>query len=303
MPVQSPVLFLIFNRPDKTKQVFEAIRQAQPSKLFVAADGPRKSKNGEQELCEQTREIINAIDWQCELKTLYREENLGCKLAVSSAINWFFENVEEGIILEDDCLPNQSFFHFCERMLSEYKDDQRIMHIGGSNFQDGIKRGDASYYFSSMFHIWGWATWRRAWKQYDIEMSGLNTLLNKEFFDALFNKRSHQEIWKRMFNAVESGKSNTWDYQWTLNCWLNNGLSIIPNTNLVSNIGYDSEATHTSIDEKDILSKKKIEVLEAITSPKYMIRNYSADCYTMDKYFIKNKKNDLVLNIFNRMNK
>jgi hypothetical protein len=303
MPLQSPVLFLIFNRPDKTKQVFEAIRHAQPDKLFVAADGPRKDRIGEQELCKQTREIISAIDWKCELKTLYRSENLGCKVAVSSAINWFFENVEEGIILEDDCLPNQSFFLFCERMLNEYRVDQRIMHIGGSNFQDGLIRENASYYFSSMFHIWGWATWRRAWKFYDIEMKGLNSLLNIDFFESIFKKRSHQEIWKRMFNAVETGKSNTWDYQWTLSCWLNNGLSVIPNTNLVSNIGYDGDATHTSLNEKDILSNKKIESLVDIISPNYMIRNYRADCYTMDKYFIKNKKNDVVLNIINRLNR
>jgi len=286
MPVQSPVLFLIFNRPDKTKQVFEAIRQAQPSKLFVAADGPRKSKNGEQELCEQTREIINAIDWQCELKTLYREENLGCKLAVSSAINWFFENVEEGIILEDDCLPNQSFFHFCDTLLNHYRDDKRIMHIGGSNFQDGQIRGDGSYYFSYVYHIWGWATWRRAWEKYDIEMHGLDKFIDSGYLKSLYPERSHQQSWMQVFNLIKSNKLNTWDYQWTFACWANNGLSIIPNSNLVSNIGYDTNATHTSTN--DNLSERKKEMINKITYPTITQRDIEADKYTIDKYLIKN---------------
>ncbi len=233
MPLKSPVLFLIFNRPDKTKQVFEAIRQAQPAQLFVAADGARKDKLGEQELCEQTREIIKAIDWKCELKTLYRSENLGCKIAVSRAINWFFENVEEGIILEDDCLPNQSFFHFCDTLLNYYRNDERIMHIGGSNFQDGQIRGDGSYYFSMYNHIWGWATWRRAWKYYDIEMFSYNNFVENNKVDCLFNLSREKKYWKDIFKRVKENQINTWDYQWTYSIWTNGGLSILPNQNLI----------------------------------------------------------------------
>jgi hypothetical protein len=166
----TPVLFLIFNRPNTTEQVFEAIAKAKPRCLFVAADGPRTDKEGEAEKCQAVRDIIKRVDWDCEVKTLFREQNLGCKEAVSSAITWFFEQVEEGIILEDDCLPSDSFFSFCAELLEKYRDDKRIMMISGDNFQDGIQRGDASYYFSSVPWIWGWATWRRAWRLYDREM-------------------------------------------------------------------------------------------------------------------------------------
>ena len=155
MSYNIPILFLIFNRPDVTEKVFEAIRRQKPKQLFVAADGYRKNKQGEKELCDKTRSIINKIDWDCEVKTLFRNENLGCCMAVSSAIEWFFQQVEYGIILEDDCLPNASFFRFQKEMLEKYKDDSRIMMVSGDNFQNGKKRGDASYYFSKLTHIWG----------------------------------------------------------------------------------------------------------------------------------------------------
>ena len=299
MPVQSPVLFLIFNRPDKTKQVFEAIRQAQPAKLFLAADGPRKDKLGEQELCEQTREIINAIDWKCELKTLFRTENLGCKIAVSSAINWFFENVEEGIILEDDCLPNQSFFHFCDNLLNYYRDDERIMHIGGSNFQDGQIRGDGSYYFSNIYHIWGWATWKRAWRHYNIEMNNLEEFVSKKQLNKFFSERSHIQYFTDVFSTIKSDKLNTWDYQWVLSCWTNDGISIIPNFNLVSNIGYGNEATHTN--SGNDLSNRKTEELIEIVVPSNFEKNLYADKYTIDKYLIKKWQNKILLTLKNVM--
>ena len=160
-----PVLFLIFKRPDTTQRVFEAIKKAKPKQLFISADGGRNEE--EKKSCNALREAIVAqIDWDCELKTLFRENNLGCKMAVSSGISWFFEEVEQGIILEDDCLPNESFFKFCETMLEKYKDDQSIWHIGANNFQDSIKRGDADYFFSMYSHIWGWASWRDRWQKY-----------------------------------------------------------------------------------------------------------------------------------------
>lgn len=167
----TPILFLIFNRPETTERVFQQIRKIQPRQLFVSADGPRPTKIGEQETCEQVQKIIQKIDWKCDLKTNYSEKNLGCRVAVSSGINWFFNHVYEGIILEDDCVPDISFFHFCETMLEYYRNDERIMHIGGFNYQDGIIRGSGSYYFSQLSHIWGWATWKRAWDKYDVNVS------------------------------------------------------------------------------------------------------------------------------------
>ncbi len=301
MPLHTPVLFLIFNRPQKTKQVFEAIKQAQPIRLYVAADGARKDKAGEIDLCNTSREIIKQVDWPCEVKTLFREDNLGCKIAVSKGINWFFENEEAGIILEDDCLPNQSFFTFCQSMLLHYKNDERIMHIGGSNFQNEQIRGDGTYYFSAMNHIWGWATWRRAWSMYDIDMKGLENFINEGFLLNLYNKRSHQQMLKTMFTSVKNNKVNTWDYQWTFACYKNNGLSIVPNKNLVSNIGYDTDATNSINNTKDILLHNKVEEIEEIIHPSFIARNFNADCYSMDKYFIKNKKNAIALNILNRL--
>lgn len=165
-----PVLLLIFNRPDTTQRVFHEIRGASPLQLFISADGPRENKPGEFEKCQITRDIVRQVDWDCEVYTNFRDKNLGCKIAVSSAIDWFFENVEEGIILEDDCLPSFSFFRFCEELLEKYRDDERIMQIGGTNLLSEWQRSDDSYYFSKYGAIWGWATWRRAWQYYDVNM-------------------------------------------------------------------------------------------------------------------------------------
>jgi hypothetical protein len=166
----APILFLVFNRPETTARVFEAIRNAKPSRLYIAADGPRDFIYNEYAVCAKTREIASRVDWDCDVETLFRAENLGCKAAVSSAISWFFSHEEEGIILEDDCLPCESFFYFTTILLEKYRHDERIAHIAGSNFQDGKKVGDGSYYFSDLYNIWGWATWKRVWKDYDAEL-------------------------------------------------------------------------------------------------------------------------------------
>lgn len=168
------VLFIIFNRPETTQRVFEAIRLAKPSRLYVAADGARENKAGENELCEQTRKIIQNIDWQCDVKTLFQKENLGCGKAVSKAISWFFENEEMGIILEDDCLPHPSFFKYCEELLEKYKNNEMIGIISGSNFQKSKKIGDCSYYFSDLINVWGWASWARNWNDFKFNVNELN---------------------------------------------------------------------------------------------------------------------------------
>ena len=162
---KSAVLFVVFNRPDTTKRVFEAIRLAKPKRLYITTDGPRPNMPDDVQLCKQTREIVSVVDWDCEVKTLFREENAGCKNGVSAAINWFFDHEEEGIILEDDCLPANSFFKFCDTLLEKYRYDTRVRHITGCNLQFGKKWGDASYYFSNLTNGWGWASWRRAWRR------------------------------------------------------------------------------------------------------------------------------------------
>lgn len=281
----TPILFLIFNRPDTTKQVFESIRKVRPNKLYLAADGPRASKLGEVDLCMQTRNIVSQIDWDCEIKTLFRDENLGCKIAVSSAIDWFFENEEQGIILEDDCLPHESFYGFCETLLNYYKNDGRVFHISGNNFQDGIIRGDGSFYFSKYNHIWGWATWKRAWKMYDVNLKFENEKEIEVFINRNFEAKKEQLFWTKLYKNFIKSAIDTWDYQWTYAIWKNNGLSIIPNKNLVSNIGFDSNGTHTNGNDILGLGNTKTSPISKIINPSVIVINKKADKYTLDHYF------------------
>uniref|UniRef100_A0A832G8Q5 Nucleotide-diphospho-sugar transferase n=1 Tax=Ignavibacterium album TaxID=591197 RepID=A0A832G8Q5_9BACT len=281
---KSPLLFLTFNRLDTTKKVFEVIKQVKPPKLYLASDGARGNKSGEKEVVESVRNfLLNNIDWQCDVKTLFREQNLGCGKAVSSAINWFFKNEEMGIILEDDCLPSISFFRFCDELLIRYKDDERIMHISGDNFQDGISRGDGSYYFSQISHVWGWAAWRRAWKLYDFEMKSLNKFINCKIYKSIWKQNKVQKYWLKQFKNVSLGKIDTWDYQWNYCLIVNNGLSILPNINLVENIGFNSEATHTSNSKLKMPSANEIKF--PLTHPQFFVPDLEADTYTFNKHY------------------
>ena len=169
--MNSAVLFVIFNRPETTARVFEAIRSARPPRLYVAADGPRTSRSGEADRCRLVREIASRVDWTCELHTLFREANLGCKLGVSGAIDWFFQSETEGIILEDDVVPLASFFGLCDELLETYRDDPKVFAVSGCNLVSSVYRPNHSYFFSRYCHVWGWATWRRAWEHYDVPMN------------------------------------------------------------------------------------------------------------------------------------
>jgi hypothetical protein len=278
-PLNTPVLFLIFNRPDTTQKVFDAIKKAKPKQLFVAADGPRENKEGEKEKCEQARKVIEQVDWDCKVKTLFRDKNLGCKVAVSSAIDWFFENVKEGIILEYDCLPDQSFFWFCRELLEHYRDDTRIMTISGDNFQFDRKRGEGTYYFSKYVHIWGWATWRRAWKHYDVNMKNFGEFKKEAQINNVFNIKQQQKYWMKIFQLVHEGKIDTWDYQWAYTCFINNGLCVTPNVNLVSNIGFSSNNTHTK-DKSSTFSEMKAREITDIIYPNFVLADQEADLLT-----------------------
>ena len=244
--MKTPVLFLIFNRPETTYRVFEAIRAYQPEELFIAADGPRLHKEGEKALCEEVRRVADLVDWECKVHTLFRTENLGCKYAVSGAIDWFFSQVEEGIILEDDCLPCPDFFRFCEEMLHRYRNEEKVMHIGGTNVQDGIRRGKADYYYSRIAHVWGWATWRRAWRHYDVEMRDFPAYFRNKKDWNLFEGGKYMQ-WRFLLLFFRTWQNspcfNTWDWQWNYALIKRKAFSIIPNVNLVSNVGGTS--THT----------------------------------------------------------
>ena len=248
--LNTPVLFLVFNRPGSAQKVFEAIRYARPKQLFIAADGPRAGKAGEKEICAATRAIATGVDWDCEVRTLFRDENLGCGPAVSSAISWFFDHVKSGIILEDDCLPNRSFFLFCEAMLKKFEKDEHVMHISGNNFQFS-NIGNECYYRTKLPHIWGWATWKRAWKNYDFRLSGFNEDSRSVFFD----HAAIDNYWHFCFTDTKK-RLHTWDYQWVNAVFRKNGFCIAPQYNLVSNIGYTEEGTHIT-DSSDYLSNLK----------------------------------------------
>ncbi len=255
--MKTPVAFIIFNRPDTTKRVFEAIRQAKPPKLLVIADGPRADHPGEAEKCAAARAIIEGVDWECEVLTNYSDVNLGCKIRVSSGLDWVFETVEEAIILEDDCLPHSTFFPFCEELLSEYRFNEQIMHIAGTNLTP-IINCESSFLFSRLVPIWGWATWSRSWKYYDIEMklwSEYKLTTDIEYF-----KSEKLNVFKVFENHYNNNTTQSWDGRWAFSCTENNGLSIIPKYNLVQNIGFGENATHTT--RKSKLSSIPVKGLE-----------------------------------------
>ena len=275
----TPVLFVIFNRPDVTQLVFNRIREVRPSRLYVAADGPRAGKPGEKELCEKTRSIIDTIDWPCEVKKLYRDANVGCGKAVSGAINWFFDQEEMGIILEDDIMADLSFFSYCSELLERYKNDEKVMQINGCNFQQGVNRSEGSYYFSAFPHVWGWASWRRAWKHYDFNLSDVNYFYNDDKMDYYFTNKKIKRTWYEIFFKMNQKMIDTWDYQWNYAVWKNKGKVITPNTNLISNIGFGAEATHT-FDNTSKFANNKTGSIDLIKHPSDLSINKEADLFT-----------------------
>lgn len=276
MVCSTPVVFLIFRRPDLTVRVFEAIRQAQPTKLLVVADGPRNEE--EAMLCQQARAITENIDWDCEVLRNYSDVNMGCRDRVSSGLTWAFDQVEEAIILEDDCLPHLSFFHYCEVLLERYKFDTRVMQIGGNNSACAPDKLPCSYYFSGLVHIWGWATWRRAWKLFDAEISDW-PLLKKHYSDLLdvfggYDAVQHRTV---LFDKVFEKRIDTWDYSWLFTVITQHGLTILPKVNLISNLGFGEDATHT-VDPNSPKSNLPIEELAfPLIHPDFVIRSKISD--------------------------
>lgn len=238
-----PVLFLVFNRPEPTFRVFEAIREARPEKLYVAADGPRRTRPGEAESCAQVRRVVERVDWPCQVKTLFREQNVGCRRAVSEAITWFFESEEEGIILEDDCLPSPDFFRFCGEALGTYRSDRRVMHVGGHVLLEAPDKEDL--FFSRLVPIWGWATWRRSWNAFDTEMSRIDELEHLPLKEWYGSQASNV---RKAIRRIHDNKVDAWGARWALSVIVNDGLSVLPRSNLISNVGFGKDATHTKVD-------------------------------------------------------
>lgn len=282
--LKTPVAFFIFNRPDTTKKVFEEIRRAKPPKLLVVADGPRSDNSDDAEKCKETRDIIKSVDWPCDVLTNYSDVNLGCRKRISSGIDWVFNIVEEAIILEDDCLPHPTFFRFCEELLIRYRHNPEVSMISGDNFQSGIKRTKHSYYFQKYTHIWGWATWRRAWNYYDVDIKLWPSLRDKKWLNDVLHNKDAIKHRIQIFENTYQGKIDTWDYQWTFACWIQGGLCIVPETNLISNIGFDPAATHTKENNR-FSNIKTVPINFPLSHPSSILCNNIADKFTEKNFF------------------
>ncbi|MDE2038214.1 MAG: hypothetical protein KGI69_03280 [Patescibacteria group bacterium] len=282
-----PVLLMLFNRADTTRKVFETVRAARPSKLFIAANGPRPNMASDIDKCRAVREIFSGIDWECDVHTNFREKNIGMQPHWRLALDWFFEGADAGIILEDDCVPHPSFFGYCGELLKRYKDEPRIMHINGSNFQFGIPRGDASYYFSRYPHVWGWATWKRAWQGYDDSLSTFPRFEKDDDIGEMVSDRRQRDYWMKFFRGLRDGRYDTCDAKWIYSIWANDGLCITPNTNLIENIGYGAQATHTF--HKDRILGQSARDIRPISHPAPVYTaDRAADDRTFEVYFKKN---------------
>lgn len=301
MPLKTPILFIVFNRPDTTQRVFDAIRKVKPLRLFVAADGPREDKCGDVDRCEQTRRIIDTVDWDCEIVTLFREHNLGCRKAVSSAIDWFFLQVEEGIILEDDCLPSRSFFSYCQELLEHYRCDTRIMQICGLNVLQEWQRNGHSYYYSNYGPVWGWATWRRAWKFYDVNMALWPEIREKRFFEDFSQNSDEAKFRAELYDRVHNGEIDTWDYQWGFAKMINHGLSVVSSSNQISNIGFTADATHTVSGCNNSYAEMEVFELDLpLNHPQYVVRDCQADLRYLHEFMaIKPTKTSLKQSLLN----
>lgn len=291
--LNTAVLFLVFNRPAVTRQVFEAIRKAKPTRLYVAADGARKGKAGESELCAEVRRISTSVDWPCDLKILFRDQNLGCKFAVSEAITWFFCNEEQGIVLEDDCLPSQSFFWYSEFFLNYYKNNLSISAISGNlRSFDNIPDEKNKIFKSKYFNMWGWASWRRAWSRYDVDFF----IKDKE---KIWPKPTSDvdRYWTEIYKKMKRGLYDTWDYQMMYMCFSNESFTIYPKYNMVSNLGFGNDATHCS----DIRSSSALRInnewmgwVDVEVNEKTLI--------LIDEYFEEEyKKYSIGLRVFNKV--
>jgi hypothetical protein len=275
--LKTPVVFIIFKRSDTTEKVFQAIRQAKPQKLLVIADGARLDIPGEAEKCTATRAIIDKIDWDCEVLKNYADFNMGCGKRVATGLDWVFENVEEAIILEDDCVPHHTFFPFCENLLERYRDDRRILSVSGQNLLFGRKRTQYSYYYSHYTFVWGWATWKRAWQHFDFDMKLWSEIKERNFLHDILGNSQAVKDWSKILQKVYDGRIDTWDYRWMFSCWVQNGLHIHPNVNLVSNIGFGLESTHTS-GKRSKYAEMPTEPVECpLAHPPFIISDKQAD--------------------------
>lgn len=288
--MNTPVVFIIFNRPDTTEKVFAEIARARPPKLFVVADGPREQHPDDAARCAKTRAVTERVDWDCEVFRDYSKDNLGCDQRVATGISWVFNHVEEAIFLEDDCLPDPSFFPFCEELLERYRDDERIMKIGGRNDLSGKMQVPHSYFFWRMGGCWGWATWRRAWRHFDFDLKLWPQLRDTPWLMDILGNPLAVQYWHNIFERAYHDKRVGWDFRWAFSYWSQSGLAAAPCTNLVRNIGFSDAATHTRSDPARRGELKAGKIDFPLNHPPYVIRDTEAERQFLDLIVIPRLK-------------
>jgi len=288
--MKTPIVLIIFNRPEQTKRVFEVIESVKPKNLLIIADGPRNKEDSG--LCRETRKIVDKNIPGCDVRKNYSETNLGCRKRVSSGLDWVFSNVDRAIILEDDCLPEPSFFEFCENLLEKYEGDERIMHISGNFFQQDNPsfKSEDSYYFSNLPHIWGWATWRRSWIKYDVRMTRWPETKQQKILKKTLTNPAVYEYWETVWDDYYNEKIQSWDGQWAFSCMLNNGLCINPTVNLVSNIGFGPDARETKNPKNKMSNIATKKIAFPLVHPTEIKPSLIADSFTWKQNFGINKK-------------
>ncbi|KGE03821.1 glycosyltransferase family 2 protein [Pseudohaliea rubra] len=280
----TPIAYIVFNRPQHTEQTFQVLREQRPSQLFIIADGPRPGHPTDAERCAAVRAIVEQVDWPCEVQRNYAESNLGLKQRVSSGLDWVFEQVERAIVLEDDCVAHVDFFRFCETLLERYAEDERVAVVTGNNFQNGRRRGEASYYFSKYNHCWGWATWRRAWKHYQGELPFWPAWSASDAWPQYTPDKVERRYWEGIFKRVRAGQIDSWAYAWTGSVWYHGGLTATPNVNLVSNIGFGLDSMHTAAADSPHAAMAT-GALGDLIHPKAIAQDQAADRYVFDHTF------------------
>jgi hypothetical protein len=243
----TPIAFEIFNRPEHTRRVFSAIAALRPRELFIMADGPRPGRADDAQRCHETRAVVEKIDWPCQLLRNFSAENMGCRDRTISGLRWVFEHVDEVIFLEDDTLPDRTFFDFCREMLRRFRDDQRVVTVQALNLYPGRASG-YSYFFSNLVGGWGRALWRRSWERFDPAMTIWPEVRQSGLLANVFPERSHCRYWQTIMDASYRGRFDSWSYPFLLSCWLQSGLAVVPARNLVRNIGFGADSTHTKVD-------------------------------------------------------
>lgn len=294
--VSPPVLLLTFNRPEHVRRMLTILKSIGVSSLYISCDGPRPDETSDKERIALIRKLVNAIDWDVSVKTNFSDINNGCKIGVYQGISWFFGHEEQGIILEDDCEPNAYFFQYCQELLIKYKDDKKVMSLSGTNLLQRQWNED-SYVFSSFPFCWGWATWRRAWQLCDIEMKQWPNYKNTDNLNKYFANKNTVAYWTKLFDKTYHGQIDTWDYQWAFACFQHHGLAIIPNHNLITNVGFDNDATHTKFAHLRYSSVPTQSLRFPLKHPKLVEKNQIVDQDFENKIY-NEPKIQVLINLF-----